>query len=121
MVHPKRNPAADAPLDVRIKKGRVMFGLRDHSARGIEAVILPVFDIRGCTFANLLLTADKINTLTKRFQDSYCESLVRKKIGDMGTRVLINDGNLVALDEDAATMLHQMRFPIRTFRHYVPI
>ncbi|NCP77301.1 hypothetical protein GW819_01560 [Candidatus Gracilibacteria bacterium] len=121
MNQTQRHPAANVPADIKIKRGRIVFGLKDNASRGIEAVILPVFDIRNCSLAGLTRVIEQINSLPKRFQDNYCETLVKKSYGDMGTRFTIENGDLVALDEDAATQLFKLCLPIRGFRHYIPI
>lgn len=107
------------PGDVAIKKGQLRFGLKE-SDRGVEAVILPRFSIR-CSLSILEKVIAKVNETPREHIDGQCEILIKKAIGNMGTRCMIADGNLIALDQDAATMLWQMKLPILRERHFIPI
>lgn len=120
MLH-KKHPGAHVPSDIKIKKGRVIFGLKDNPSRGIEAVILPTFDIRNYSLTGIAQVVERINAMTKKFQDSYCEELVKQNYNGLDSRFTLENGNLVALDEDAATQLFQLRFPLSNFRFCVPI
>lgn len=108
------------PRDVVLKKGQIRFGMKEGN-RGIEAVILPQFDIRGCSLGGVTKTVARINKTPRGYHDGQCEQLLKKSISNMETRCIIANGNLVALDQEAATMLYHMRLPMRKDRHYILI
>jgi len=96
------------------------FGLKEGN-RGIEAVILPQFDTRPCTLGIMEKIVAKINKTPRGYHDGCCETLVRKSIGDMGARCMIVGGSLIPLDQEAATILLQMRLPMLKQRYFIPI
>lgn len=110
------------PSDVVIHRGQVRFGMGQKGSQGEMAVILPQFDVRkGCSMKGVQKIMDRINTTPRLRKDGDCESMLRKELGDMDTRVLMQDGNIVPLDQEAATMLRDMKLPMKKERHYIPI
>lgn len=108
------------PSDVVLIKGQIRFGLKE-GARGIEAIILPKFDIQKCSLGGIAKAVAQINKTPRGYHDGCCEVLMKKSIGDMGTRCIIADGTLIPLDQEAATMLYQLRLPLKKERHYISI
>lgn len=107
------------PGDIVFRRGQLRFGLKE-SDRGVEAVILPRFSIRyGLNIIEKIMA--KVNETPREHIDGQCEILIKKAIGDMGTRCILVDGNLVVLDQDAATMLWKMKLPILKERYFIPI
>ena len=108
------------PRDVVFKKGQIRFGMKEGN-RGIEAVILPQFDIRRYGLGSVTKAVTQINKTPRGYHDGQCEQLLKKSIGDMGTRCIIANGNLIPLDQEAATMLLQMKLPMLKERHFIPV
>lgn len=106
--------------DIAIQRGKVLFGI-EEDPRGITAIIVPWFDIHGYTLESITKVMERINMTPRLRQDSQCETLIKGSLGNMDTRITIQRGNLVALDQEAATMLWQMKLPISKDRHYIPI
>lgn len=106
--------------DITIQRGKVLFGIKEGHG-GITAVIVPWFDTHGYTLGSITKVMEHINATPRLRQDSQCEILIKGSLGKMDTRITIEGANVVAYDQEAATMLWQMKFPISKDRHYIPI
>lgn len=106
----------DVPKKAIVRKGRVLFGLTESGDRVVIA--LPRFSSTGCDRRML----DIINKTPRLRQDDYCETLLRRHMGsDYDKRIIFQDGDLVPLDQDAATMLWEKRFTLRANQYHVPL
>ena len=107
------------PQDVLVRYGEVHFGLKDNG--GVLAIALPQFDIRKRVFGDVTTMVRTINDSPRLRQDNECEALLRKAIGKIDVRFIVRDGNLVPLDQEAASILQKQGLPLLKNRHYIPI
>ncbi|MDD5377159.1 MAG: hypothetical protein PHH16_03510 [Candidatus Gracilibacteria bacterium] len=117
----------ELPHDVAIHGGRILFGIEEDKS-GIIAVILPLFSTQRCRNRGLQSAMERINKTPRLYQEGKCEALIKSAFakikgfdGSIDTRVTIENGNVVAYDQEAATLLWKMGLSISKDRHYVSI
>lgn len=116
-VVPDRPARITVPHDVVVHHGKVLFGAKQDDS-GIIAIILPWFNIQGYQSKGIINLVTQINANPRLHQSNLCERLLEKSLGEMDSRISIENGNLVAYDQDAATLLWRMQVPLSKERHF---
>ena len=108
------------PMDVEIKKDKVRFGFRVRKTR--PTVVLPMFSTGEKTSEDVSFIIQTITNKPRSRQNGSCEDALSKVLGlEFRKRCALIDGIIIPFDQEAATLLLNLKLPMLKDRHYIVV